>query len=163
MTTTSTPQRYRRKPVFVKAIQFTGGGENAADVNVWATSLGGDTEWRPATKGTLSGAMPPRSERLTVTKDGQLVQLLVGDYLVLSEVNKFVRSEEPAFVGSWELDESVDKAQTTVEDRVVDGTGEPDPGPPDGQTLEDPETGELFEVSPGDFDAPDDPETGAEE
>ena len=39
--------QYRKKPVIIEAVQFTGGQSNASEICAWATTNGGKARWRP--------------------------------------------------------------------------------------------------------------------
>lgn len=119
----------------VEAILFSEG--NGAEIVEWLKGHGIGAAYDRARKGTgLGGARPQRGDRIRIPRPGGQLIATVGMYVAVSLAEHppvrvvpgvdFERRWEEV-VGDFTPAAEVIATPTTVEDRVIDGVGEPDP------------------------------------
>lgn len=103
------PMRYRKKPVVVEAVRFTGTSRCGADIVRWAVENGADAEFHPFLADHFKGdpkvyvAHPDPYMRI-VTLEGTMVAS-VGDYVIRGVKGEFYPCKPDIFEQTYEVAE----------------------------------------------------------
>ena len=99
----STPKQYRKKPVVIEAIQFTGGPVQAGTIIGWALPRGGTIRWHEEWVGEsepFSGQVFPEELRVE-TLEGTM-RADVGDWIIRGVNGEFYPCKPDIFAKTYE-------------------------------------------------------------
>lgn len=103
------PSRYKKKPVEIAAVQFTGGAENATEIISWVDSGGGTASWSEpldawefeVEDGTIGHG--PIEERLRIETLEGTMHASVGDWIIEGVNCEFYPCKPDIFDKTYEL------------------------------------------------------------
>lgn len=89
------PKKYRKKPVVIEAMRFTGGAESATPIIEWVLAGGGTASWSDDPTGGGPDSMRIDTLEGTMRAD-------IGDYIICGLASEFYPCKPAIFTNSYE-------------------------------------------------------------